>query len=221
MDDITINWDTIGLTLNIVGAFFIVNSLVFKRPRRFLHDYFGVEKRRPLSTIRNHVMSQVQLVIGFVFLISGYFLSLAKNLADEIPDRDSIFSDPGVLTIAAILIVSMLAVTLILKICQILWTKWTFRQLLIDFFRDHPAALDKHPAALKEVGEILGVDHYQDDSVADYSDRLRKVLELPPSTARPDRLSEASNSGRNVRPTPPPEPAATRPHPATPPRIVN
>ncbi len=215
-----LDWQVIGHTLNIVGAFFIVNSLVFKRPRRFLFDYFGIDKRRPLSSIRNHVMSQVQLVIGFVFLISGYFLLLADHIGENTLERDSFFSDPSVLSIAAILIVSMLVVTLVLKICQIFWTKWTFKRLLIDFFREHAWALEKYPSTLREVGEILGVEHRKEDSVADYMERVRKALEIVGPLPKPEKGPDSASGIRARTLTPPPESRSTLPHPATPPRMM-
>jgi hypothetical protein len=215
-----IDWNVIGLTLNIVGAFFIVNSLYFKRPRRLLFEYFGEEKRRPLSSIRSLVMSQVQLVIGFVFLISGYFLLLAAHIADGAIEREGFFFHPTVLSIAAILILSMLVVTLVLKVCQIYWTKWTFRRILVDFFRDHPWALEKFPKTLQEVGEVLEVERRKEDSVADYMDRVRTALQIPSAPAKPDRGPDSSASLRVKTLTPPPGAVAPRQHPATPPRIM-
>ena len=47
IEDLFNDWQIIGLTLNIVGVYFILNSLIFKKPRRFLNDYYGIEKRRP------------------------------------------------------------------------------------------------------------------------------------------------------------------------------
>lgn len=221
LPEIPTNFHVIGLTLNIVGAFFIVNSLYFKRPRRLLYEYFGSEKRRPLSSIRSLVMSQVQLVIGFVFLISGYFLQLAAHIADNFVDREAWLRDPTVLSIVAILILSMMAVTLALKVCQIFWTRWTFRRILIDFFRDNPTALEKYPATLREVGDVLEVEKKPDDSVADFTARLHKVLQIDGPAIRSDRNSESASGIRSKTLTPPPAPAAPPTHPATPPRIMS
>lgn len=221
MPEIPTNFHVIGLTLNIVGAFFIVNSLYFKRPRRLLYEYFGSEKRRPLSSIRSLVMSQVQLVIGFVFLISGYFLQLAAQIADNFVDREAWLRDPTVLSIVAILILSMMAVTLALKVCQIFWTRWTFRRILIEYFRDNPASLEKYPATLKEVGEVIGVDHASDDSVADYTARVRKALQIEGPIVRPERGPDSASGIRSKTLTPPPAPLHPPTHPATPPRILN
>jgi hypothetical protein len=217
IEDLFNDWQIIGLTLNIVGVYFILNSLIFKKPRRFLNDYYGIEKRRPLREIRENVLSQVQLVVGFVFLIFGFFLQISYQLSLRVEERGSFFQDPSVLTIAATLIGSMLLVMIVLKGFQIYWTKRTFRRLLIDFFRENPWALEQYPATAKEVGLILGVTAAKDDSVAEYLDRLRKFLEIDGDTKKNDDARDKSVA--RPRSAIRQEPISSAPHPATPPRI--
>lgn len=217
-EDLYLDWQIVGLTLNIVGVFFIVNSLYFKRPKRLLYEYHGIEKRRPLRAIRDNVLSMVQLVIGFVFLIVGYFLQIADKLAQSIEDRTSFISDPSVLTIAALLILSMTLVTLVLKVFQIFWTKWSFKRILIDFYRENPWALEKYPATAKQAGEILGVTHRKEDSVAEYLKRLMAHLEIEASESSGSR---EPGSGTRSRSGLPAEPVSGATHPATPPRIMS
>jgi hypothetical protein len=217
IEDVKFDPQVVGLTLNIVGVFFILNSLVFKKPKRFLQDYFGIDKKRPLRDIRDHVLSQVQLMVGFVFLVSGYLLQIAYHLSNELLDRDQWLGDPNVLTIAGVLILSMLVVTLVLKVFQILWTKWTFRRLLTDFFRQYPERLSQDAQVAKEVGDVLGVVQQKEDSIADYLKRLHKFLDIeaaaPPSERETQQIRVRAASLRRD---------ATQlvaPHPATPPRI--
>ena len=213
-----LDWQIVGLTLNIVGVFFIVNSLYFKRPKRLLYEYYGIEKRRPLRSIRDNVLSMVQLVIGFVFLIVGYFLQIGNQLSKTMEDRDNFISDPSVLTIAALLILSMTLVTLVLKVFQIFWTKWSFKRILIDFYKENPWALEKYPATAKQAGEILGVKHRKEDSVAEYLKRLMAVLEIESSEASGSREPGTGTRTRSGLPT---EPVSGVTHPATPPRIMS
>lgn len=213
-----LDWQIVGLTLNIVGAFFIVNSLYFKRPARLLSEYYGIDRKRPLRSIRDYVLSMVQLVIGFVFVISGYFVQIAHQLSMTVEDRESFVSDPSVLTIAALLIGSMVLVTMVLKVCQIFWTKWTFKRLLIEFYRENPWALEKFPATAKQAGEILGVIQNKEDSVAEYLERLMAFLEIEASPARSTR---EPGTGRRTRSGIGAEPATGATHPATPPRILS
>jgi hypothetical protein len=213
-----LDWQIVGLTLNIVGALFIVNSLYFKRPKRLLHEYYGIEKRRPLRSIRDNVMGMVQQVIGFVFLIVGWFIRIGDRLSVGMQDRDNFYSDPGVLTIAALLILSMMLVTLVLKVFQIFWTKWSFKRILIDFYRENSWALEKYPATAKQAGEILGVKHRKEDSVAEYLERLMAVLEIESSEAS---ASREPGTGTRTRTGMGSESVSGATHPATPPRIMS
>lgn len=216
-DEIQFDWEFTGPTLSLVGVFFILNSLYFKRPRRFLDEYFGIERKRALRSIRDHVLGQVQLMMGFVFLITGYLLQLGYQLSNKLTDRGSFLSDPGVLTIAALLIGSTAAVTLALKVFQIFWTRWRFRKLLVDFFREHHWALEKYPATAKEVGEILGVERRKEDSVGEYLERLMAHLEIDQT----DKRTRSAATGTRTRTGIPAEPVPAAPHPATPPRILS
>ena len=219
MPDFTFDWQIIGLTFNILGAFFILNSLYFKRPKRHLQEYYGIEKRRPLRSIRDSVLSMVQLMIGFTFLIFGYVLQIGYQLSHTMDDVVAFWADPSVLQVAAVMILFMLLVTLVLKVFQILWTKWVFRRLLIDFYRKNRWALEKFPASAKEAGEVLGVPHSKDDSVAEYMSRLMAYLDIE-SDGEEDGAGE-SKSGQRSRTALPPEPTSAPTHPATPPRIVS
>ncbi|MFH0946943.1 MAG: hypothetical protein V2A76_17245 [Planctomycetota bacterium] len=217
-EDLYLDWQIVGLTLNIVGVFFIVNSLYFKRPKRLLYEYHGIEKRRPLRSIRDSVLSMVQLLIGCVFLIVGYSLQIANRLFLTIEDRSSFISDPNVLTIAALLILSMTLVTLVLKVFQIFWTKWVFKRILIDFYRENPWALEKYPATAKQAGEILGVKHQKEDSVAEYLKRLMAHLEIDAVEGAGSREPGTGSRSRSGLPA---EPVSGVTHPATPPRIMS
>ncbi len=213
-----IDWQILGLTFNVLGAFFILGSLYFKRARRHLQEYYGIARRRPLRTIRDNVLNMVQLVIGFTFLIFGYVLQIANQFSITLDDRDRFFDHPGVLIVASTLIGFMLLVTLLLKMFQILWTKWVFKRLLIEFYRENSWALEKFPATAKEAGEILGVPRHKEDSVAEYMDRLMKYLAIEPHD---DVRARETKSGRRGATAIPPEPQPITPHPATPPRIVS
>ena len=215
LDGYRFDWQIIGLTFNILGAFFILNSLYFKHPRRHLEEFHDVGRKRSLRSIRDSVMSMVQLIIGFTFLIFGYVLQIAYQFSLNIDDRENFFLDTSVLTVAAVLIGFMLLVALTLKVFQILWTKWVFRKVLTEFYRRFPEAIDRDPALAKEAGEILGVPHRSDDSVDEYSRRLKRAVGVDPER-------EAHRKREQALPVPPrPKAEGEAPHPATPPRILS
>jgi hypothetical protein len=174
--------NVIGLTLNIVGIFFLANSIKFKRSRRVLHEYFGVERMYPLKNIQEHMVRKIQVYLGFLFLFGGYAIQISAIIMDNISKNDRSLIKPNLLTIAGVLLVSIVAITLILKVMEISWSRWTFKRLLIDFFREHEWELVRNTDIAKEMGEILKIPRDKDDSIEDYVLKIKNALHIESST---------------------------------------
>jgi hypothetical protein len=213
----TLDLNVIGLTLNIVGIFFLASSIKFKRVRRVLHEYFGVEKRFPLKELREHVVRKIQVYFGFLFLFLGYGIQISAIISESIQSNETSMISPNLLTIAAILIVSIAVITLVLKIVEICWTRMTFKRLLIDFFREHEWELVRNTDIAKEMGELLKIPRHKDDSIEDYVLKIRKALHIEPE---PNGAATVPRRERpEVAPINPSKLAGGQVHPATPPRI--
>lgn len=211
----TLDWQVIGLTLNIVGIFFLANSLTFKRPKRALHEFFGVEKALPLRRIREHVLNKIQVYIGFTFLIAGYSTLIWVYLAEKTGTTSKVIQ-PNLLTIALILVVSTVLLTLVLKIVQFGWTRVTFKRLLIEFFREHQSDLLKNVHVAKEVGELLKIPRNRDDSIEDYVVKIMESLHIPIENEGKGSGAVHDRRKANRRQA---SPKSEQVHPATPPRI--
>ncbi len=206
----------IGLTLNIVGIVFLANGITFKRPKRVLHEFFGVEKAYPLNKIRDYVLNKAQVYIGFFFLIAGYAIQIWSTLSqNQAKGSGPEAVSTNLLFVFMILVASMILLTVILKIVQFAWTRWNFKHLMVDFFRDHDWELVKNPEVAKQIGYLLKIPRNKDDSVEDYVMRVKHALHIPvvpkgSPPARPDRrdvhMPQKPGSSGDV-------------HPATPPRI--
>ena len=221
LDGFDLDWQIVSYSLELVGVFFIVNSLIFKKAKRFLNDQYGIEKKRPLREIRDHVLSQVQLMIGFIFFISGKLLQIGNHLSYGMENKSTFWQDPGVLSIVSVLGLAMAAVALFMKIFQILWTRWTFKRLLIEFYQKNPTLLDGQPATAKEVGQILGVAFTKDDSIVDYLARVKRAMGIDDRGEKTE--SGAASRSLRVPQGVPEEKTSQQPetHPATPPRIIS
>ena len=57
----------IGLTCNVVGVFFLANSIRFREPSKALADTVGVGGRSLLK-VRDTALNNMQVIIGFLFL---------------------------------------------------------------------------------------------------------------------------------------------------------
>ncbi len=210
-----LDWRVVGLTLNIVGVFFLAGSITFKRTRRVLHECFGVEKTYPLRKVREYVLNKVQVYIGFTFLIAGFIIQVWDILAKNKAGGSSDIIEPNLLSIAIVLVISTVVLTVILKIVQLCWTRVTFKRLMIDFFREHEWELVKNAEVAKEIGGLLKIPRNKDDSIEDYVLKIKKALHIASDSEKSKASrSERSDSLRSQKPG-----SAENVHPATPPRI--
>jgi len=205
----------IGLTLNIVGIVFLANGITFKRPKRVLHEFFGVEKAYPLNKIRDYVLNKTQVYIGFVFLIVGYAIqiwaSLSQNKAKDVHDSMAGTVGTNLLLVFLILVLSAVILTVILKIVQLAWTRFTFKHLMINFFREHDWELVKNIEVAKQIGSLLKIPRIKDDSIEEYVLKIKEALHIPVDS---EAITDRSESLRPQKPQ-----SKDQVHPATPPRI--
>jgi hypothetical protein len=183
-----------------------------------LHEFFRVEKAYPLDKIRDHVLNKIQVYIGFIFLIAGYAIQIwATLLREKTEETASSPVGPNLLFVFLILVASVIFLTVILKIVQFSWTRWTFKHLMIDFFRDHDWELVKNIDVAKQIGYLLKIPKIRDESIEDYVKRLKETLHIPAENGiapppKPDRNDTRRTSAKSL-------PPAEQLHPATPPRI--
>lgn len=207
----TLDLNVIGLTFNIVGIFYLANSIKFKRSRRALQEFFGVQKTLPLKKLRENVVRKIQIYLGFFFLFTGYTIQIAANLITQETPQESLQIKPNLLTIAAILVVSLLVITIATKVVLLCWGKWTFKRLLIEFFHEHEWELVTHTDIAKEMGELLKIPRNKDDSIEEYMLKIQKALHIKPSLeANPIKREKGLKTGK---------PGGAQAHRATPPRI--
>ena len=48
----------IGLAMNVVGIFFLANSIIFRRPQRVLEEFFGAGKTS-IRLIKDYVLNKI------------------------------------------------------------------------------------------------------------------------------------------------------------------
>ena len=157
----------IGLTMNIVGTFFLANSIVFKRPRKVIEEFFKTDPGS-LLTIRDYIFTKIQVVIGFLFIFCGFGLMIIAHvhrLADPTP---FLLISIGVLIATAFLVGTI----------GFAYSRRSFKRHLQDFFQRHPWPFDLNMDLTKEIGEIFSVTHSTDDTVEIYVAKLRRALHM-------------------------------------------
>lgn len=169
----------IGLTCNLVGVFFLANSIIFRRPRKVIEEFFDVGKRS-LATIRDYALNKMQVILGFLFLNAGFLLQAFSH-------REALVEHWSVVIIG----VSIVAVAGLLYFVGAVYSRRSFKRYMREFFRQHAWNFQENMALTKEIGAHLGIPHPDDATVEDYARLVRQALGVdgrePPPTPRGER----------------------------------
>lgn len=180
----------IGLTMNIVGTFFLANSIVFKRPRRVIEEFFQTDPGSLLA-IRDYIFTKIQVVIGFLFLFCGFGLMIIAHVDKLKNPTPFLLISIGVLMVTALLIGTI----------GFAYSRRSFKRHLKEFFKRHPWPFDLRMDLTKEIGELFGVKRSTDETVEIYVAKLRRALQVKESDAQAAGRKSSSAIGVRDRAT--------------------
>lgn len=168
----------IGLTCNVVGVFFLANSIRFREPRKALEETLGVALRG-LDKAQDTALNAVQVVIGFLFLTVGFLLQVVGHWTGEL------------LTI--LLCGGIIAFAVAVYGVGAYFTRRAFKKLLREFFQaNRNWSFTENMEMTKEIGALLGVPHSPDMTVETYVHQVRQALGMTaPSTKMPASADRA------------------------------
>ncbi len=154
----------IGLTCNLVGVFFLANSIIFRKLRKVIQEFFGV-RSRSINAIKDYTLNNIQVALGFLFLTVGFLLEIYSRL------KVSELGGTTVLVCGAIVILAF-----VVYVAGWLYSRGQFKRYLRQFFREHPESLNKEMVLTKEIGEFLGIPHDQETTAEDYTAKVKRAL---------------------------------------------
>ena len=174
----------IGLTCNVVGVFFLANSIRFREPRKALEDVLGVGGLSLLK-IRDTALNTMQVILGFLFLTTGFLLQIVAQWDMELT------------TLA--FCVGIIAVAGAVYAVGAYSSRRAFRRLLREFFQSQQWSFQDDMELTKEIGEVMGVPHGKDMTVEAYVHRVRQALGVtvpPKPTSAAERARRIALPGR-------------------------
>lgn len=151
----------IGLTCNVVGVFFLANSIRFREPRKALEDALGVGVRS-LLRVRDTALNNMQVIIGFLFLTTGFLLQVVAQWDMEVTTLA--FCAGIILFAGAVYAIGAYS------------SRRAFKKLLREYFQAADWSFADDMALTKEIGEALGVPLAKDMTVEVYVHRVRQAL---------------------------------------------
>jgi len=168
----------VGLTCNVVGVFFLANSIRFREPRKALAESLGVGARSVMR-IRDTALNNMQVMLGFLFLTTGFLLQVVAQWSMQL----------STLVFCAAIIAFAVAVYGIGAYSS----RRAFRKLLREFFQSEEWSFDDMDLT-KEIGAILGVPLTKDMTVEEYVHRVRRAL----GVQEPSRPPTATDRARRI-----------------------
>ena len=158
----------IGLACNLVGVFFLANSIIFRRRRKVVEEFFGIGVGS-LEPIRDYALNKMQVVIGFLFLTLGFLLQ-GLAMLDLLSDRLRTFA----------ICLGIFGFAAGAYLVGAVYSRRSFKRYLREFFQNHSWSFADNMALTKEIGACLGVPHTPDTTVEDYIRKVKDTLQIPP-----------------------------------------
>jgi hypothetical protein len=154
----------VGLTCNVVGVFFLANSIRFREPRKALEDALG-QGGRSLLKVRDTALNNMQVMLGFLFLTTGFLLQVVAKW------------DMALTTL--LLCAGIIGFAGAVYAIGAYNSRRTFRKLLREYFQSQAWSFQDDMELTKEIGEALGVPLAKDMTVEAYVHQVRQALGVP------------------------------------------
>jgi len=165
-----VNLSILGTCFVILGAFFLMLSIIVKSPRSMMRELLNLKVDR-LKTFKYYIAQRIEAMLGFLFVLFGSSLQLYASLAAESAARNL-----GVYLVVTIVTMSLIGF-LLYRWCAVL-SKWIFIRMFRSYSERHRISLHRDQGLLKELGEILDIRRDETETVETYARQIRRKLDL-------------------------------------------
>lgn len=183
--------EVVGLTCNVVGVFFLANSIRFREPRKAVEEALGVGART-LERVRDTALNNMQVMIGFLFLTAGFLLGIMAKW-------DAVTGQFETLVLCAAIIGFAVGV----YAAGAYNSRRKFKKLLREIFQNQASwSFSGNMAVTKEIGEIMGVPQDADATVEAYVQKVRQALGVQATSKDRQAVTDRSRRIRDISPLP-------------------
>jgi len=138
-----------------------------------------------LLRVRDTALNNMQVMLGFLFLTTGFLLQVIAQWDTEL---STLLLSAGIIVVAALVYV-----------VGAYSSRRAFRKMLKEYFQSQPWSFQDDMALTKEIGEALGVPLDPDMTVEAYVHRVRQALgvkDTPRTNTLTDRARRIALPGR-------------------------
>ena len=169
--------------LILVGTFFLAKAIITKGQKWAMKELLGLPVDK-LKAFRNHFNQRIEAVFGFALVFLGVvfhlYILLRKSL-EHMPPKEAYGHIAEYLVLA---VGAMVLLTIVIHYACKFVAKKSFVEILSYLVVRYRYHVDDDEALLKELGEILDVEHRDDDTVESYAQRVEDRMGLEKIRAR-------------------------------------
>ncbi|MFV1958730.1 MAG: hypothetical protein ACC662_04885 [Planctomycetota bacterium] len=170
----------------LVGAWFLARAGVGKREKGAMKELLGLRIDK-VKFFRNFFIQRLESIVGFSFVLIGVGIHIYVLIRRA--QQGSAHNDPQealryAISYVAFAVLAMLMITALMHWICSYFSRRIFLDILGYLMVRYDYRLEEDPDLLKQIGDILGVEHREDDSVESYTQRIEEELKLTGIEAR-------------------------------------
>lgn len=175
--------EVLAWCLILVGAFFLAKAIITKGQKWAMKELLGLPVDK-LKAFRNHFNQRIEAIFGFALIFMGVvfhlYILLRRSLDVKAP-REAYGHIAAYLGLA---VGAMVLLTLVIHYACSFVARRSFVEILSYLVVRYRYHVDDDEHLLKELGELLHVEHRDDDTVESYTQRVEDRMGLDKVRAR-------------------------------------
>ena len=164
----------------LMGAYFLARATVNKRQRNAMKDLLGVQIDK-VKFFRNYFIQRLESIVGFSFVLIGVGIQLYVNVREWQTEEFAGGPEEALRAVVSYLgfaILAMVAITLLMTWICSFFSRRIFLDILGYLMVRYDYRLEHDPDLLVQIGEMLGIERSDDDTVESYTLRIEEALKL-------------------------------------------
>jgi len=169
--------------LILLGTFFLAKAIVTKGDKWTMKELLGLRIDK-LKAYRNHIIQRLEAAFGFFFILTGVSIHLYVLLRRSLDDHSAREAYGHIAEyLGGTLVAMVLLAVLFHFVCKYVSRK-SFVEILAYLVVRYRYRIEDDQDILKEIGEVLKVEHHADDTVESYTQRVEDAMGLDRVRAR-------------------------------------
>ncbi len=163
--------------LILVGNFFLAKAIVTKGQKWAMKELLGLPVDK-LKAFRNHFSQRMEAIFGFALVFLGVVFHLYILLRRSLDAKDPREAYGHIATYLGFAVGSMVLLAFTIHAACKYVARKSFVEILSYLVVRYRYHVEDDEGLLKEIGEILSVEHRDDDTVESYAQRVEDRMGL-------------------------------------------